>query len=334
MAERETSRDIDQAASEWTARLDRGPLTAEEERAYHAWLSGDPRSKGALLRAQALSMMSESAQALGPGFDPTAFEAPKPPPPTGASRRKALFWTSGALAAATLVALGVTMPAAGAVISTARGEIRLVPLKDGSTVLLNTDSSIRVTDDADARFVTLLKGEAYFSVARDPKRPFVVEVNGRRLRTTQGGFRIRKLDASPIDVLVDRGQIDLEAIGGAGPASAVVLTANMRLQLSEVRTVVERPEPVAPEAVTRELSWREGKLAFEGETLGQAVATFARYSDVRIRIVDPALAREPVTGLFAANDPVGFSRAIARVFDAKVEQRGDTVVLARPATSR
>jgi transmembrane sensor len=38
-----------------------------------------------------------------------------------------------------------------------------------------------------------------------------------------------------------------------------------------------------------------------------------------------------VTGLFAANDPVGFSRAIARVFDAKLEQAGDTVVLTRSA---
>lgn len=333
MTERESSRDIDQAASSWTARLDRGPLTPEEEQAFQAWLGGDPRSKGALLRAQALSMMSESAQALGPDFDPTAFEEPGPPAPAGTSRRKAMFWTGGAMAAATLVALGVTMPAAGAVISTARGEIRLVPLKDGSTVLLNTDSSIRVRDDANARFVTLLKGEAYFSVARDPKRPFVVEVNGRRLRTTQGGFRIRRLDARPVDVLVDRGRIDLEAIGH-GASANVVLTANTQLRLSESRSIAEQPQLLAPEAVTRELSWREGKLAFEGETLSQAADTFARYSDVRIRIRDAQLASEPVTGLFAANDPVGFSRAIARVFDAKLEQQGDEVVLTRTAAAQ
>lgn len=334
MAERETSRDIDQAASDWAARLDRGPLTPEEEHAFKTWQRGDPRRKGALLRAQALSMMSESAQALGPDFDPAPFEEPKPLPPAGTSRRKALFWTSGALAAGTLVALGLTMPAAGAVISTARGEIRLVPLKDGSTVLLNTDSSIRVKEGADARFVTLLRGEAYFSVVRDPKRPFIVEVNGRRLRTTQGGFRVRKLDASPVDVLVDRGEIDLEAIGGDASTRAAALTANMRVLLSDVRTVVEQPEQIAPEAVSRELSWREGKLAFEGETLKQAAQTFARYSDVRIEVRDAQLAREPVTGLFAASDPVGFSRAIARVFDAKLERQGDAIILTRAAATQ
>jgi transmembrane sensor len=107
----------------------------------------------------------------------------------------------------------------------------------------------------------------------------------------------------------------------------------MRLILADPngRSTGEHPQPVAPEAVTRELAWREGKLAFEGESLKQAADAFARYSDTRIQIQDPGLAREPVTGLFAANDPVGFSRAIARVFDAKLERDGDDVVLTRGA---
>lgn len=331
MAERENSRDIDQAASNWTARLDRGPLTPEEEDAFQTWLRDDPRSKGALLRAQALSMMSESAQALGPGFDPATFEEPKHLRFSGMSRRQALSWTGGAaVAAASLMALGISMPAAGAVISTERGEIRLVPLKDGSTVLLNTDSSVRVRYDEGERFVGLLKGEAYFSVARDARRPFIVEVNGRRLSTAQAQFRVRKLDQNPVDVLVHQGQVDLSMAF----ASALALNANTRLVLSDPangRSAAEHPQPIAPEAIVRELAWREGKLAFEGESLKQAADAFARYSDTRILIRDPALAREPVTGLFAANDPVGFSRAISRVFDAKLEQDGDNLVLTRGA---
>ncbi|SFK14247.1 FecR domain-containing protein [Caulobacter sp. UNC279MFTsu5.1] len=328
MAERETSRDIDQAASDWTARLDRGPLTPEGEDAFQAWLRGDPRRRGALLRARALSLMSESAQALGPGFDPVAFEAPLESRRSrfaGLSRRQALTWTGGAAAAVAVTALGVGLPAAGAVISTERGEIRLAPLKDGSTVLLNTETRIRVRYSQGERLVTLLEGEAYFSVARDEKRPFVVEVDGRRLSTAQAGFRVRKLDADPVDVLVNQGQVDVAA---SPTANGVALKANTQLALSGP---AERPRPVGPEAVTRELAWRDGKLAFEGESLDQAAAAFARYSDTRIQIRDPALAREPVTGLFAANDPAGFSRAIARVFDAKVEQEGGDVVLTRGA---
>jgi transmembrane sensor len=76
---------------------------------------------------------------------------------------------------------------------------------------------------------------------------------------------------------------------------------------------------------SRELAWREGKIAFEGERLDQAAAQFARYSRTRIAIPDPALAAEPVSGLFAAADPVGFSRAVAAIFDAKLDQNGDSI---------
>lgn len=334
MAEPDTSRDIDQAASDWAARLDHGPLPPEADQALQAWLSGDPRRKGALLRAQALSMMSEAAQALGPSFDPAAFEPARRSRFAGVSRRQALAWSGAGAAAASLAALGVALPAAGAVISTERGEIRLTPLKDGSTVLLNTESRIRVMYSQGERRVTLLKGEAYFSVARDEQRPFIVEVNGRRLRAAQAGFRVRKLDRDPVDVLVNQGQVDIAPQGQSAAAPALVVGPNMRVVLSELvgdRTVSEHPQSIAPEAVTRELAWRDGKLAFEGETLKQAAETFARYSDTRIQIRDPALAREPVTGLFTANDPVGFSRAIARVFDARLEQEGGDVVLTRGA---
>jgi len=326
MAQPDTSRDIDQAASDWAARLDRGPLPPEANQTLQAWLSGDPRRKGALLRAQALSMKSEAAQALGASFDPAAFEPPRRSRFAGVSRRQALVWSGAGAAAASLAALGVAMPAAGSVISTERGEIRLTPLKDGSTVLLNTESRIRVKYSQGERRVTLLKGEAYFSVARDEARPFIVEVNDRRLRTAQAGFRVRKLDGDPIDVLVNQGQVDIAPSNHSASTSALALGPNTRVVLSDR---VERPQPIAPEAVTRALAWRDGKLAFEGETLKQAADAFARYSDTRIQIRDPDLAREPVTGLFTANDPVGFSRAIARVFDARLEQDGDDVVLTR-----
>ncbi len=270
-----------------------------------------------MLRAQAMAMMSESAQALGDDFDPADFAAPKV---SSVSRRQALTWGGGAAVAASLAALAVGLPsAAGTVISTERGEVRLAPLKDGSTVLLNTETRIRVRYDKGQRIVTLLKGEAYFSVARDDQRPFVVEVDGRRLSTAQAGFRVRKLDQAPIDVLVSQGVVEVGS-------SKVKLAGNMRFLLSDGS---QRPQAIAPETVTRELAWREGKLAFEGETLQQAAETFARYSDTKIQIGDPALAREPVTGLFAANDPVGFSRAVSRVFDARLDLSGDAVVLSR-----
>jgi transmembrane sensor len=332
----ESSRTIDETASDWTARLDRGQLSPGEEAELEAWLQGDPRRRGALLRAQAIALQSESAQALGPGFDPADFAPPAPALAPmgkgGISRRRTLIWTGSAVAGATLIALGVGMPAAGTTISTGRGELRLVPLKDGSTVMLNTDTSITIHDGADERRVVLLNGEAFFSIARGRTKPLVVEVDGRRLTTAQAMFNLRKLRGAPVNLLVHQGEVRLTAPSW-GDQRMVTVKTDMKLDFAEPRlfrsSPSERPSPVSSDAVTRGLAWLEGKIAFEGETLQTAADSFARYSDTRIQIRDTSLAREPVTGLFAANDPAGFSRAVAAIFDAKVDRQGDTIVLSR-----
>lgn len=334
MTERESSRYIDATAADWIARLDRGPLSQEEAQALEAWLRGDPRRRGAMLRADAVALLSESAGALGPQFEPAQFAPPAPPPPASAaiSRRRMLAWSgAGGLAAASLGVLAITIQPAAA-ITTGLGEVRLVTLDDGSTVMLNTQSSMRVRYSDTLRRIELLYGEAYFTVVPDQRRPFVVDLPGKPLRAARGTFRVRRLEGKPVDILVDQGGVSL---GDAGTAGAVFLRANTRIELPGTASApFPVPETISTDHVARALAWREGKIAFEGERLDTAAAEFARYSKTRIEIRDPALAGEPVTGLFAASDPVGFGRAVANVFDARVEQRDGAVILTRPGAPR
>lgn len=323
MVERETSRSIDAAAADWIAREDRGPLSPTDEATLRAWLEGDLRRPGALLRARAVSLRSESARALGPRYDPADFgEARRG---SALSRRQALTWGGAAaasIAAVAVVGVGLQAPRAHA---TERGEIRLAPLGDGSTAVLNTETRMMVKYDDARRRVKLVKGEVYFTVLADARRPFTVEVDGRRISTLAGAFRVRRLKDTPVDLLVDRGPVEVTAPGAAHP---LILTSNTRLVLpTSPAGPTARPQAVAPDMVTRELAWRDGKIAFQGETLAQAAAAFARYSDTRIVIEDPALAREPVTGLFAANDPAGFSHAVAGLFGRTVQSRKGRVVI-------
>lgn len=313
MADRETSQSIDDAAATWVARRDRGPLTPHEQAEFEAWLAGDERRPGALLRLQAIDMASRaSGEPIQPALQPPRM-----------MRRRALLWGGASAAAAGIAGLTMTLQAPRAQ-ATQRGEIRLVPLQDGSTMTLNTDSAARVRYRDDLRLVELIRGEAFFSVAHDALRPFAVQIAGRRLTTSSGAFRVSRLPDAPVEVTVQQGQVSVSDGGGPRP---VVLAANSRIALGGGAPLAG--QPISAREVERDLAWREGKIAFKGETLEDAARAFERYGDPRVTIVDPELAREPITGLFAANDPAGFSRTITIALDATMTRRGDEIVLSR-----
>lgn len=320
MGERPTSRQIDDQAADWAARRDRAVLSEADRVALDAWLISDPRSAGALLRAEAVALETRSARALGANFDPERF-APASDR-IAPSRRRLLVW-GGAMAASLAVGvLAVPLLTAGEAHATAVGEVRLVPLADGSSMTLNTDSRAVVRFDKGRREIEVTRGEAFFAVAPDSARPFVVKMGARSVRTGSGAFTVHRLDEQHAEVTIQSGDLQLDAAGADRPVGAnarVVLGADGGSTL----------EGVAARDIDRSLAWREGRLAFEGETLGQAAAAFARYGGPPIRLADPGLAQEPITGLFAANDPEGFSRAAALALDARVEVSDEGLVIVR-----
>jgi transmembrane sensor len=325
------SREVDRQAAEWAAKLDSGPLRPDEQAALDAWLGADTRHLGAFAKARAVLAFTDRAKAFGPEFDPASFE------PVMQADSSSISWLSRrrfALAggiAATAGAMFVVIPPVWRALrarsyETRIGETRIVPLDDGSVVTLNTDSKIEVGYTDERRGITLVKGEALFDVAKNKLRPFIVDAGGATVRAVGTSFSVTLLPNRPLHVLVREGEVELKRpeIGEGAP---VRLTANHM-------AVAHRDEPVetipmARLEVTRELSWRVGRLTFEGESLEAAAATFARYSSIHIQIDDPALAKESVTGVFVSNDPIGFSKAVALSLGLRAEVKDDAVKLSR-----
>lgn len=300
-----TAHQIDAEAAGWAARLDRGPLSAEDEAALQAWIEGDARALGAFARIRALALYSERARALGPDFDPASFE-----PAVPVARRR-LVQVGGAIAAALLIGAGGAweLMRQRGVFVTRKGETKVVALKDGSVVTLNTDSEIRVGYSDSLRAVELVRGEALFDVAKNKARPFVVAAGDTSVRAVGTSFSVRRIDAAPVRVLVREGVVEVfEAAPGAKP---VRISANSMAmaQADGMTAIAAMPVPAAQ--VHRQMAWQNGQIAFEGETLAQAAEEFSRYSDTRIVVEDPGLAKEEIAGLFKATDPVGFARTIA-----------------------
>lgn len=335
----ETAKEIDAVAADWAARLDRGVLSPEDEARLDAWLAEDARRAGAFAKARAVTLYSDRARALGPHFDPDAFQPEVKPSRQDTAfspaRRRLLWGTAAAAGIGGLAVAGYALQAAGEVYTTRRGEMRIVPLADGSVVNLNTDSRIHVRYTRARRTIHLERGEALFEVAKDVARPFVVhagdtEVMAVGTRFPAPNFSVQSLADAPVEVMVRDGVVQVDR-GGAG--GAVLVKANMRA-VAPAAAVFAAPAPikmaaVAPAEVERAVAWREGRIAFEGESLSEAVKDFERYSDTKIVIDDPSIATEEVTGLFQANDPVGFAQAVATSFGWHAEVAENQVTLSR-----
>lgn len=294
----ESSREIDQTAVLWAARLDRGPLSSGDQAALEAWLKGDPRRLGAYAKARAVAVHSQRAAALAGGdlSRVVAQDAPQ-------LQRRALLAASVAAGLVGGSGLLAAYWRGAQSFETRKGEVRVVGLDDGSSMTLNTSSRVSVRYGREVREIVLTFGEALFTVARD-SRPFVVQTAGTAIVAEAGKFVVRRLDQGPLQVLALDAAVRLEP-RDAGP---------WRMRPSRVVALEEgevRESAVDAAAIERALAWRDKRIAFQDETLRDAAAEFARFSDVRIEIADPTVAALRITGLFQADDPAAFARAAA-----------------------
>jgi len=310
---RESAREIADQAAEWATRIDAGSIDRDTDVGLRRWLDEDPRRQGALLRAEAALSFVDRARAL-------AGVIPKPEPRPIWVRRKLMF--TGAALAASLVGVVILMTAPNRY-DTDLGEIRRVPLSDGSVVAINTQSAVEVSMQRDAREVTLTRGEAWFKVAHDKTRPFIVSAGRIRVRAVGTAFSVRRHDDGA-DVQVTEGLVETWTVG----------EEERRIQLaagSKAYVAAYEPPKIVQSAadVERSLAWREGQIVLEGESLDEAAAQFNRYNARKLVISDPGLAAEKLVGQFRATDPQTFAEAVATTLGAKVEEEGDTIRLSR-----
>ncbi|MDR7115439.1 FecR domain-containing protein [Caulobacter sp. BE254] len=318
MTDREKAEDIEAEAARWVWRLDRDGRAPELEAQLEAWLEGDARRRGAFLKAESVWTLLDRARETG--------SRPLARPARPVSRRALLAGAGGAIAAA-MVGAGVLILREER-FSTGLGEVRRVPLGDGSAVAINTASAVEVAFRRTQRTVRLQEGEAWFQVAHDVQRPFVVEAGSVRVRAVGTAFSVRRR-ANGADVLVTEGVVEVWAEGATRPPARLKAGQSAFVDA----TAVVRPALAGPEAVDRKLEWRYGKIDLAGETLGEAVADFNRYNDRKLVIADPGIASERLYGAFNTGGPDAFAAAVGASLGVEVEVRDSEIILGRRRTS-
>ena len=336
-----SSRQIELAAASWLARRDAGDWGAVEQAALDAWMAESIAHRVAFLRLDAAWREAGRLQALGAGLAAdrvpargrwTQPAAPEDVPVvTPARRRHAFAWRwLGALAAALVLAVAATAvwyqagsePPASYV--TALGQLSEVALVDGSHATLSSDSQIQVAWSRRERHIDLIHGEAYFTVAKDPHKPFVVEAGKRQVVAVGTRFSVRR-DGDLLRVVVTEGVVRLEPAGADGSGtSSTLLPAGSVAQIDGNGMLVRT---LSLEQAEQYLDWRGGYVSFHNTPLAAAVSEMNRYSARKIIVADPAIAGIPLGGNFRWSNTDAFVHLLVAGFPVRAEQRGDRVLL-------
>lgn len=340
------SRQIEHEAAAWLARRDGGTWDRDEAARFDAWIAASIAHRVAFVRLEAAWAASGRLKALGAGVRagtvpprgewrgeqrgkghgaPAARAAPSARP----HRRMAL--AGGAVAALLVLAGGLGwgwrefVATEATSYATAAGEMRTVPLADGSAVTLSSGSAIEVRLSRRERHIDLRRGEAFFAVAHDGTRPFDVSVGARRAVAVGTRFAVRR-DPEEMRVIVTEGLVRLEAqaVPDGSPAPSALLPAGS-VATARASSVLVRTGSVGD--AERLLTWRSGYLVFHDTSLENAVAEFNRYGAQRLVIGDAAVGLIRIGGNFRWANSEAFVRLLEDGFGIRAERHADRIVL-------
>ena len=327
-------------ASIWIARLDRG-LSDEEYDSLRDWLANDARHRETLMELATLWDRMDSLSRLSDLFQ-------EPP-------RRSEFFGKVLRIAAVLAVIGIGVwvsvdelpwvnaeieilhiePQPQLVYETAIGEQSTANLPDGSEIVLNTNSLLRVHYSPTHRVIRLERGELHVRVADDVDRPFSVIAGDNVIQAVGTEFNIEISDNQLIELVVTEGRVlvgvhrpqssttvvDEPAVL---PMSSTSVAAGEELMLG---TDVEIVTEVSPVDMQVKLSWQSGNLIFQGESLEDALVEIGRYTSVEFIIQDDDLRNVRVVGLFKAGDVNGLLAALRENFEIAYRRSGEQIIL-------
>ncbi len=309
-------------AAAWIAQLHDERRSPDLEARVHAWLGESEDHRRAFNRMTYVWERTGQIQMRARGRTSATMMA----------RRPRITPSTVTLAAAlTLAGIILAYYWRNNAVVTAVGQRQVRLLRDGTRVVLNTDTRIEVNYDERARRVRLIRGEAWFDVSKRPAWPFIVSVDGQEIRALGTSFIVRHDDIQDLSVTLVEGRISVAPIARndeAPPKDPQILAPGQRLIISQNHTpAVDRPE------LSRITAWERGRVEFEDTPLGDAVSEMNRYSTSHVTVADAAVARLRIGGVFRAGDTEEFVRVATAAFGLRADRRGHDIVLSQPANT-
>jgi len=379
----EKSSQTEEQAARWLLRREAPGWSDTDQQALNAWLELSTANTVAFVRLEAAWQQTRRLKAFSAGtqkgsvpspddwqFSPFFDERQSEGEPvtdaasalgaTPARQRSRLHLSVAATLVLGLIA-GTTWHfwPAGPTYQTPVGGTESVPMSDGSNVTLNTNTRIQVTLTEKERGVQLERGEAFFEVAKDPNRPFIVSAGSKRVIAVGTKFSVER-EADGVRVVVSEGTVRIEdatapshansvrsagtgankegtarlaqgesqATGGESLGGEGVMLSAGSVARAQGDSVLVQEKPL-PEVIDDYLSWRTGYLVFHDVPLAEAVAEFNRYNTRKIEIDDAAVASIKVSGKFRSTNFEAFVRLLEDGFAIRAHTTDDQIILTK-----
>lgn len=336
----------------WWVRLRDPALTADEIGAWLDWCQSDPANVDAFERIENLGgrltqldpgqrdelvqalLEPELAEARSAQLEPPVAKSPQPILPVpGPSIRHRRGWALALAASLCLIlylVLGVvwvgsrdtSAPTRGQRYITQRAQQQDIRLADGSQVALGARSTLQVNYEPTQRRLGLDDGEAYFQVAPNPQRPFVVLAGGLQVTAVGTAFNIRKTGGR-VEVAVLHGTVDVRDTN-----TSTSTGRNLRLVAGQqVLSTPDEPWAVRPASSSEALAWRSGSMGFVDEPLSVVVDNVNRYAQRTVLLADSGLADLRYTGTVVHGREADWLTALQAVFPLRAETDGQGRIL-------
>ena len=320
-----TASKIEVRASEWIAEHDRGDWSHQRQRDLDAWLDESVANRVAYLRLHDAWQRADRLRALR-SAESSARSMPVATSVRTIPRARSLeAWGLRALAGIAVLSSAILLNGdlgrlgSAQVFATPIGARESVSLEDGSKLTLNTSTQLRAKIDRNRRIVWLDDGEAYFDIAHDATRPFVIFAGSRRVTVVGTKFSLRREgDRLKVDVVEGRVQVQ------SGTTPPTLLSRGETAIGEGANVLVSRRTERQSLAAT---SWLDGRLVFDQMTIAEAAAQFNRYNRKKLVVADSAAANVRIGGTFEAGNVEGFARLMQAGFGLVVESHDDRIVM-------
>ncbi|MBO9709501.1 MAG: FecR domain-containing protein [Caulobacter sp.] len=320
--------DID-AAVEWLVRLQGQAVSEQDWLAFDAWLTASPVHAQAYDAALAFDQRLElDVRTHGENQEAPADHLGATIVPFRRPTRRVWLWSTGGALAAAAVA-GAIAWSSGSLLGTHEttyvtgvGERRTIALEDGSRVELNAASRMTVRFERGARRVKLDDAQAFFDVAKDARRPFLIQAGDTGVRVVGTQFDVRHRDGQ-VAVAVQRGVVEVRPKQASGK-TPFRLTAGQGIAHVEGQADDAQVSTVAVEDVT---GWRQGRLVYRDRPLSEIAGDLNRLFPRPVKLADEQAANMRLSGVLIVDGQDAMVDRLSNLLPVRTTTTDDAIVI-------